>query len=389
MSGHSDLDRMRDLVEGRLSIEEASRLRAEVASDAETAALLDAMESVHALTAADAVTPPPCGATFEQFAAAAGIAGPSAATPVGPMRLLRRPLVAAAVAAVLLAAVAVAATMLRTPTPAPEVALHAIPLQPVEVVAAPEIPDSLAAFRPVVDGDVRWLDSLDAALPLARATGRPMLLYIFHPTCPWCMEMNSVAFKDEGVLRDLQWFIPVRVNVMETDETMRARLQAGWPYFGVLGVDGTTLSEFPGFQPPEDFVRHLTGFLDVHPVAPGTLSFEVLGPLLTKLQIAEEHVAAGREGRAWSELTAVFEEAPSTLAGRAARATLDRLRDVARIRLQAALAVAGEDPVAGAALLRSAEASFAGSDAAADFLAVRLALEGAGRSPNLVPSPRR
>ena len=105
MSENTSMDRMRALLEGRLSPEEASRLREEIAADPDSTEVFEALGEIHVATAPGAEPLPACRVTFED------LAPQIAEAPVVPLRR-RRWLVAAA--ALLAAATAIAGVMTWT-----------------------------------------------------------------------------------------------------------------------------------------------------------------------------------------------------------------------------------------------------------------------------------
>ncbi len=412
------LERARALAAGRLSAAEQERLLLEVSASSADRELMEAFREVHALTAVADEEPPTCRVSFEDVEAriAADRAGDSApvVTPVwrSPLRL--------AAAALLLLGVGLAASHFGafgagprdgdtqdreaqangqavssgevatanptaaaravTVTSIPEHALQALDLDVLaDVEAAAGV---LAAFEPLRDGEPQWLGSLDEGRAVARVTGRPVLLFIHHPTCPICLDLKSKTFTDADVQLRLQQFVPVMVNVMVLPEDLAGFLERGWPYLGALDADGGEFAAFPGMSKASTFRRHLDGALTEF----GARERRAWGPmraLASRWNDAVQAADAGDAGREWRELDALHSDDAEGPIGRSAATRLAQHDADVRAVIGDADEAAQADVVAGLALLDAAIGRWSGTPYEPDLRAIRDALQAEGRFPQL------
>lgn len=373
------LEQVRALAEGRLAPPEADALLRRAAADAEDAALVDAFREVHAVTAVLDDEVPPCRVRFEDV---------EARLRSGGGRVLR-PWAWRVAAAVLIGAVAAGSYVaLRTPEAA------TVRLGSVHLAASPSAPDPLAAaalraagpladYVPLREGEPQWLASLDDGRAVARATGRPVLLFIHHPTCPMCLELRGETFQDADVQARLGEFVPVMVNVMELPESLQGFLGRGWPYLGALDAAGDEVAAFPGVSKPDAFRRHLDDALAAFGDA-ARLPWGRSRALAVRLRDAVAAGAAGDLVHEDAELRALAADDDGAF-GRAAR---ERLA-VREAEVAAVLRRAEHETAAAAEILDDAVARYAGTPWADDLGSVREALRETGRFPRLEPPPPR
>jgi hypothetical protein len=377
MSGRSAFDDFRDLLDGRLDATETARLRSLINADPVLSSKFEAYSAVHAATAAYAPAPA-TSVTFERL---------DAARRTARVRRLR-PWMAAA-AALLLVAAGLAAHQHFTP---PTVVLRAIPLHAPEIPAAgaEAVPALLADWRPVADGKLRWLPTIDEGRAVARVTGRPLLLWIYHPTCPICMEWDRTSFRDPEVLSGADDFVPVRVNAMkaprELQELFAGDFEHKWPYLAALGEDGTKLLEFPGAASatPEAVRDNLKKALAARGEHAPSPSWADTNAACSATARGEQAFAAGDLGAAWREFDGVRGlHVPQALSATARRRLVEIERSASEA-LSAAMRIAATDEMAGARSLSDAAERFRGTPYGTDLAEVEQELRATGRLPVLV-----
>ena len=386
------VDRARALLDGSLAPEDALALRREIAADPALRAEFDGIRDVFAMTAAEPAIPA-SSLTADTVLVRAAADG-------GRVINMRRRAVAAAV---LLAAVAIGVAAnfaLRPPEPR-DVTLAALCASiPVPVPTprfdprppADPLPARLADFRPVRDGKPAWLDSYDEGKALSRESGKPMLVWVYHPECPMCVQLDRESFADAGVQRDLEAFVPVRVDVMHLDpaselgRTFGPAFERGaWPYFVALDADGATLASIQGAWEISD-VRPKLDAAAKSAEETARPTWEQIRTAATDLGKAEEAVRANRLGDAVGALRRARESLPAPVQGRPllpiqARAMNFPLPiDAQRVLEQAAASV---DPAASLPSLDAAARAFAGSSVGNDLAAVARAIRETGRFPRL------
>lgn len=365
-------DQLRDLLEGRLSAEEEALLRRELAEDpvrAEEAVRYEQVfDATRPLDDPDAVSI----LAFEDL-------------PVGapPARLWR---IGLAAAAILVLGLATALLFGRSPrgpepfvvsqVPVNEPALEADDPRALE---APLVPNELAAYRPTDGERVRWLDDAATAQTLARLSGRPVLRYRAHPTCPLCLRMESGTLADARVREHIQDTVPLREVVTGiTAEAFTELVAGGWPRFQIETPEAVVFAEFHGMRDASAFTaelesarQHVTGAEDPVP-------WESLALWLQEIEGVRSLIAGDRPGEAWATL--------AKARALATRSTLSEHEDaLERLLTHAAWdalegARASTDPVRA---LGEAARRFEGSPFAREFEALAAHVSATGSFPPL------
>jgi hypothetical protein len=237
-----------------------------------------------------------------------------------------------------------------------------------------------------VDEDgIRWIESFDTARAVARLSSRPVLLFIYHPTCPWCLQLRDETFTDPGVRAALEDFVPTRLNVMRLDERFRPLIQKkdSWPWLGTVDANGDVLLSFPGLQGPGDLRAKMTE--SSRRVGPVVASWKRVNDVAARLAPAVEAEEAGHPAEAWALYGAL---AGDETAGPFAEAARRGRQRIAQSALQALLTAreisTTEGGVASArAVLEEARRQLAGTPLAEDLAAVLESLTRTGRFPAL------
>jgi hypothetical protein len=115
---------------------------------------------------------------------------------------------------------------------------------------------------------VLWQPLNSATLALAQKTNTPLFLSIGYFACHWCHVAQAELYQNPQIA---DWvnahYIPVKLD-RETDLSADSALQefsrwsgqrAGWPLHSLMTPDAAPLNHL-GYQPPEDFLRHLKAF---------------------------------------------------------------------------------------------------------------------------------
>jgi hypothetical protein len=239
----SNLERIRAYVDGTLPQAERAAFEADLARDRELAEMTEAYGYVVRATADDAPVP---ATAFEDL-------------PLTPRRTWRRPVLAAA--AVLLIAAGAAIFWPRDKTePAPGyVRLASIPLREVDVPPQPPaLPEGLADHRTAGDDGLIWIRDLERGQAIARAAGRPVLLFIDHPTCPICAKFEAGPFRDENVEQAAAAFVLVRASWNTAPKQFVENPNLGWPIFVLLDHEGKRIDGFKSYKSAPELARWLT-----------------------------------------------------------------------------------------------------------------------------------
>lgn len=371
MSDRTRFDDFRDLAEGRLDEASAARLRALLGADPALRAEFEAYAAVHAFTAPAAAPVPASSLTFARL---------DAARRAGRVRRMR-PWIAVA-ASLLVAAAGVFAWHHHMPR---TVVLRSIPLTlaAVPVGDALTVPVRLADWRPVERGAVNWIPSLAEGRDVARATNRPMLLWIYHPSCPICIDWDRNAFRDEGVAAKAAEFVPVRVDVMTAppgiEKFLGEDMSNSWPYLGVLSADESERVDFAGMQGKDEIRDHLSKALSAQAKLGAPVPWEVASAMAR----AERARGARDLAEEYRELVSVRDAAPAGAMQHAAAARVAAIASSAAAALEEAKSIAATDEEAGARSLSEAAERFRGTPYGLDLAEVEQALRATGRFPVL------
>jgi hypothetical protein len=257
----SSYDAIRAWAEGTLGPEDVRRLEAAFAADPDLRFAAEEYRAVHRMTGGLPAEAPVSRVTFDDVARELGL--PEDGAPAATTRWVRWSLAAAAL--LLLSLGALWALRERRPD-APDapaaLELSSLPADAAGAPAAPDVPAHLAGWRPVADGKIQWLTSREEARAVAARTGRPVLVYVFHESCPYCVEMDETTLRDRVVVEAAGGFVPLHVDVMRLPrEEGMALFRKGWPYFAVERADGVEVASFPGRHDGAEFRERLEAAL--------------------------------------------------------------------------------------------------------------------------------
>lgn len=364
-----DIDSIRAWAHGDLNDEALAALEEALGRDSELAALARAWRDVEGLTAlADGGAQPASDLTAADLDTLLD----------QEQRTRFTPWIGAAAAFLVLCSVGSALVFFKV-EPAVPVALHSIPASADPQPFSPDLDAQLAQiadYHPILNDQVAWLDSLETGLLLARVTGRPLLLWCIHPTCPFCKAMRESTLLDPSVHEVLTRLVPVQLNVMEDPRYANFGLpEGGFPMFEVVTPELADLHTFFNYQEPEDFIEQLRRGLDKRGDAV-VLRWDDMGEIIGVLQEARE---AERQNKLGAALAGY-----QSLRGLGGGGLLSELgaKGVERLAAQALdfldQARRNHDP---ARVLAGAAMVFAGSDYATDFRALEQQASHTGSFP--------
>jgi hypothetical protein len=233
MNDPLDLDRIRDAAEGRLSPEQLAVLVARRGAEPELDAMARDFEAVASLGDVEAV--PECAVSFDRLAL-------DDAPSARPTLARWAPFLAAA-AAVLVVLGGVLVDR-RDVAEAGPVVLQAIVLD--EVVAPTPLPAAALDYAPTGSDGLRFVERLSDGRTLAAATGRPLVVFVYHPSCPLCRALERTTFRDAAIAPIAQHFVLARANVEKEGATLLKGVSVGWPVFLVFHPGGPRFDAFAG-----------------------------------------------------------------------------------------------------------------------------------------------
>ncbi len=367
-------DRIRALVHGTLSEEDAEQLKREIESDAEASVLLHAYRDVYALTAAFADDVHPSSVSVRDV------------LPKTRIDALRSRWRSAVAAVLVLGVAALAAWHVRSPGEPELLELAAIPLGDLGVDTAPRtVPAALQWFTPTTTDGVRWMDSLTDALEIAAVVDRPVLLFGGIRGCSYCMWMDANTFGSDAVLGRFAEFVPVRLTAAqlralapdERPEMLNTPMRE-WPIFAVMDSTGRPIANFAGLHSAEQFRERLDDSLIG--VENDPISWKTAGDLTNRFLSAEAARADDRFAEAWTLYCGLAVRLERPFAGLGAWGRDVLARD-ARRRLDEARAAA--EPERSRELLDNAARAFAGTPLGDELARVRDSFVDVGAFPEL------
>ena len=120
-----------------------------------------------------------------------------------------------------------------------------------------ELASSMQAER-VSDKENRWLSSDEEGFRRARLTGKPVLMDFFAEWCSGCHELDEKTWPDGDVLKELDRFVRIKLDLTKIDEKTQAIHQKyriiGMPTVILFDPAGTEVGRFVGFKPPDEVV---------------------------------------------------------------------------------------------------------------------------------------
>lgn len=397
--GLTAADRVRALAEGRLAEPAAGLVGAEIAADPALRAFYEEWLLVVEMTACVDVVPECTVAAPSVDAASApsSSARRLRAVPASPRRRFA-PWMSVAAAALVAAVVWGVATRDTGPVSivAPELrglvadASAVVTPEPGEPDAA--VLERLASFEPSVAGKIAWIDDWEAATALARASGKPLLVYVHVDGCPYCAELDKNVWPDAAVKVAAGELIPARVDALKAPDRFADVFNLDtWPYVAVIDGDGETLHEFGGRRKATDMRAQITrGSEKATERRASRPSWDTVRRASKAVLRGDEARAAGRLGEA---LVAYRGGAGADASGDAppARISAARARIVqgaARDALSKIVETARTDAARAATAAEEAAQRFSGSAVGAEFGALARTLRETGKVPSFEEAPK-
>jgi thiol:disulfide interchange protein DsbD len=102
-----------------------------------------------------------------------------------------------------------------------------------------------------------WGSDVTNALQIAKSKQRPVLLEFNAPWCPYCKQMDNKTFKDADVMKSLEQFERVAVNIDHNAPLAAQHAIRGIPAFVILDPEGDELAKASGFMDAGAFNKWL------------------------------------------------------------------------------------------------------------------------------------
>ena len=126
--------------------------------------------------------------------------------------------------------------------------------------AVAEQPPTTTTITEPKPAKIEWLESESEGLALADKTGKPVLIEFYTERCGYCALMDRTTFRDKRVIKELERFVAVKMNL--TRYTPEAEAAAwkynviGVPMFAFIDTRGQQTIR-SGYMPADRFLRIL------------------------------------------------------------------------------------------------------------------------------------
>ena len=106
---------------------------------------------------------------------------------------------------------------------------------------------------------IPWRTNFQSAAAEAQSTNKPLFIYFTATWCEPCQELKHTTWTDASVAKELEKFVPVKVDVDEHPDLVDRYPSDGIPHFVIAKQDGTKLRETMGPYPPRELIDWLEG----------------------------------------------------------------------------------------------------------------------------------
>ncbi|MCA9139799.1 MAG: thioredoxin family protein [Planctomycetales bacterium] len=105
---------------------------------------------------------------------------------------------------------------------------------------------------------VVWYDDLESGWKAAKASHRPMVIFITSQRCRYCDAMKRDTWRDGGVLQRVKnGFVAIRLSPDRNSETLGRIHVPAYPTTLIGHPDGKIIAHKVGYQPPTEMHRLL------------------------------------------------------------------------------------------------------------------------------------
>ena len=106
-----------------------------------------------------------------------------------------------------------------------------------------------------MEKNIRWETNIKSALTRAKATEKPVFLYIMNPPCPSCQQMDKVTYANEKVIEFIgQNVVPLRIVAPESQALVNEFNLKRTPMWLILDSEGKEHHRTLGFFSPEELI---------------------------------------------------------------------------------------------------------------------------------------
>ncbi|MCM2374047.1 thioredoxin family protein [Aporhodopirellula aestuarii] len=123
----------------------------------------------------------------------------------------------------------------------------------------PVAASELTSSRTIASHELKWHDNLESGWKEAKATGRPMVIFITSDQCIYCDAMKRDTLSDASVRqRLLSRFVPIRLRPDANNKVLSRISIPAYPTTLVAHPRGKVMVHRIGYQPVEKFHEMLS-----------------------------------------------------------------------------------------------------------------------------------
>jgi thiol:disulfide interchange protein len=111
-------------------------------------------------------------------------------------------------------------------------------------------------------GKVQWVQNLSEGLRLAKATGKPAMLYFTADWCAPCLELKKFVFTDKRVADASLRLVNIYIDADKDPDALALYKIRGIPAIFFLNPKGEMIEQLSGDRSAASFVKQMNAIAD-------------------------------------------------------------------------------------------------------------------------------
>ncbi len=105
--------------------------------------------------------------------------------------------------------------------------------------------------------DIKWINSYDQALNLARAQSKPIMVDFYTEWCGWCKRLDQETYKDQRVAIISMSFICLKIDGDKNSALVQKYNVSGYPTILFLDPSGKVIGGGPGYRDGDTMLNEM------------------------------------------------------------------------------------------------------------------------------------